>query len=152
MRTKFGTVGINPGDRIHPFFKMFFEAQDYFFLATSNAQGECDCSFRGGYPVVKVVDDQTIVFPDYPGNGAFQSMGNIVENPHVGMLFIDFERAIRIRVNGTARIVDDIEDEEIAALFPGAQQYVIVSTEQVFGNCNARIPTLVRAEHLRPRR
>ncbi|MGZ4162658.1 MAG: pyridoxamine 5'-phosphate oxidase family protein, partial [Tumebacillaceae bacterium] len=104
-----------------------------------------------GYPVVKVLDDHTLVFPDYPGNGAFQSLGNIVENPHVGMLFIDFERAIRIRVNGTAQIVESIDDEEITSLFPGAQQYVVVSTEQVFGNCTARIPTLVRPQPPKPR-
>lgn len=144
LREKFGTSGIHVGTRIHPFFKSFMESQQFFFLATSNAKGECDCSFRGGIPPVVVLDDQTLIFPDYAGNGAFQSLGNILENPHVGMLFVNFEHAIRIRINGRAEIIDT--HPEWKQWFPTAIQFVKVTTQEVYGNCNARIPRLVGKE------
>jgi uncharacterized protein len=124
-------------------FKMYIEGIDFFFLATSNAKGENDCSFRGGEPgFVRVLDPKTLAFPDYAGNGLFQSLGNLLENPHVGMLFIDFEKAQRLRINGTARLSTEEQD---LARFPGALSVVFVSVGEVYTNCSKRIPKLVRA-------
>nr|WP_236587970.1 pyridoxamine 5'-phosphate oxidase family protein [Tumebacillus amylolyticus] len=122
---------------------MYIEASEFFFLATSNSAGECDCSFRGGGPgTVRVLDPQTLVFPDYPGNGLYQSLGNLLENPHIGMLFIDFEKGQRLRVNGVARISTDARDLE---LFPGALSVVYVTVRDVYTNCSKRIPKLIKA-------
>jgi hypothetical protein len=124
------------------------EALPFFFIATANAQGECDCSFRGReqnasgmpYPLVKVLDEHTLVFPDYPGNKLFNSLGNLIENGHIGMLFIDFQARSRARINGRAEIIDDAG--LFAHLWPLAQRYVSVTAEQVYGNCKARIPRM----------
>jgi predicted pyridoxine 5'-phosphate oxidase superfamily flavin-nucleotide-binding protein len=116
---------------------------DYFFIATADKHGKCDCSFRGGYPSIKVIDETRLIFPDYPGNGAFQSLGNIIENTYIGILFIDFESAFRIRINGRAEIIDDIE---YMKEFPGSIQIIKVEVEDFFGNCPGRIPLMKRRE------
>ena len=119
----------------------------FFFIATSSAGGHCDASFRGRdvgpdgpLPLIALVDPQTLIFPDYAGNGTYQSLGNIHQNPHIGMLFMDFERQRRFRINGRAEVRD--ADDAIRAIWPGAQAYVRVSIEQAFGNCKARIPRM----------
>src|SRR5688572_18535231 len=71
--------------------RAFIAARDMFFLATADAHGQPQCSYKGGDPgFVRVVDDTTVAFPVYDGNGMFLSTGNITENPAVGMLFVDF--------------------------------------------------------------
>ena len=92
-------------DRFDPSDRAFVESRDMFFLATADEQGRPQVSYKGGdVGFVKVVDDATLAFPNYNGNGMYLSMGNIAANPHVGMLFIDFERRHRMRVNGEASI------------------------------------------------
>lgn len=126
----------------------FIEALPFFFIATSSADGHCDCSFRGRehdasgnpLPAVRVIDEGRLVFPDFSGNGLYNSLGNIRVNPHIGMLFIDFERQRRARVNGVAQIM--AANDEIRNLWPTAQAAVIVTVEQAYGNCPARIPRL----------
>jgi uncharacterized protein len=104
-----------------------------FFLATADADGRPDCSYKGGEPgFVRVADERTLAFPNYDGNGMFRSLGNVLVNPQVGMLFIDFERSRRIRVNGRARLV---EDDPLLATYPGAQLIVRVHAERIFPNC-----------------
>lgn len=130
----------------------FIEAQPFFFLATADASGNCDASFRGRehdaggrpLPVAKVLDAGRLVFPDFAGNHLYTSLGNILVNPKVGLLFVDFERQRRLRVNGAAAILP--ADAEIAALWPTAPRAVLVSVEQAFPNCRARIPRLVPAD------
>jgi len=139
LRDKFQTNGIRAGQKLSPLLSRYVEAMDFLFIATADKGGNCDCSFRGGSPSVKVLDEVTLVFPDYPGNGAFQSLGNILENPKIGMLFIDFTHQQRLRVNGKAEVLDD---PDLCALFPGSIQVVKVSVEQVYRNCSARIPRL----------
>ena len=83
--------------------KTFIESRDMFFLATCDAEGHPQCSYKGGEPgFVRVVDERTLAFPVYDGNGMFLSLGNISAQAHVGMLFIDFVRPNRLRVNGVA--------------------------------------------------
>ena len=113
----------------------------FFFLATSDKNGSCDCSFKGGGPgIIRIIDNTHLAFPDYDGNGAFMSVGNILENPHVGLLFIDFTDGARLRVNGRASVHDD---GAIKKLFPDHSRVILVEIEQVVPNCAAHIPKLV---------
>lgn len=126
----------------------FIESLPFFFIATANLRGECDCSFRGRdydasgrtEALVKVIDVKTIVFPDYRGNNFFNSLGNILENGQIGMLFIDFESRFRVRINGRANIIED--RQAYVDAWPLAQRYVQVSVDQAFGNCRSRIPRM----------
>jgi predicted pyridoxine 5'-phosphate oxidase superfamily flavin-nucleotide-binding protein len=113
--------------------KAFISRMPMFFLATADAEGHPDCSYKGGLPgFVRVVDDVTLAFPSYDGNGQFRSMGNLTVNPSVGMLFIDFEATKRIRVNGVASI--DHEDP-LREVYPGADLVVRVRAQEIFPNC-----------------
>jgi hypothetical protein len=104
-----------------------------FFLATADAEGQPDVSYKGGMPgFVRIVDEQTLAFPDYDGNGMFKSLGNILVNPKVGLLFIDFEQPNRMRVSGTASVS---ADDPLLPEFPGAQLIVRVQAERIFPNC-----------------
>jgi uncharacterized protein len=111
----------------------FLTRMDMFFLATSDADGNVDCSYKGGDPgFVRVVDDRTLAFPSYDGNGMFMSLGNVLQHAKVGMLFVDFENPWRMRVNGTATVGFD---DPLLADYPGAQCVVRVTPDQIFVNC-----------------
>ena len=111
----------------------FIERMDMFFLATVDAGGQPTCSYKGGDPgFVRVLDDQTLMFPNYDGNGMYLSMGNVAETHAVGMLFIDFERQRRMRVDGTALISTD---RSFMALYPEAQFVVRVEARRIYPNC-----------------
>jgi hypothetical protein len=111
----------------------FIESRSMFFLATADAGGWPDCSYKGGRPgFVRVIEDDTLVFPSYDGNGMFKSLGNLLANPHVGMLFMDFAQPKRLRVNGTASI--DFSDPLLDS-FVGAQLVVRVRAAHIFPNC-----------------
>jgi predicted pyridoxine 5'-phosphate oxidase superfamily flavin-nucleotide-binding protein len=115
--------------------RAFIDRMDMFFLATADAQGRPQCSYKGGDPgFVSVLDEHTIAFPNYDGNGMYLSMGNLLENPHVGLLFIDFvsARPSRLRLNGIASID---ERDTLVDQFPGAQFMVRVRATEVFPNC-----------------
>lgn len=121
------------GDLIDENDKAFIESRDMFFLATADAEGRPNCSYKGGDPgFVRVVDGHTIAFPTYNGNGMFLSMGNVLRNPDVGLLFIDFERGHRLRLNGVASID---ENDPLAGEYPEAQFMVRVRAREVFPNC-----------------
>jgi hypothetical protein len=113
--------------------RAFIESRPMFFLATADAEGRPDCSYKGGRPgFVRVVGPGTVAFPSYDGNGMFKSLGNILVNPHVGLLFVDFENPKRLRVNGRASVH---EDDPLLAEFVGAQLVVRVQVETAFPNC-----------------
>lgn len=114
-------------------FRQFIESRDLFFLATVDAEGQPQCSYKGGdVGFVRVLDAHHLAFPSYDGNGMFLSLGNIDVNPQVGLLFIDLEGGSRLRVNGTASIVDD---DALLEDIPGAQLIVRVRATAVFPNC-----------------
>ena len=120
-------------DKIDAADKAFIERADMFFLATADEQGRPTCSYKGGDPgFVRVLDEHTIAFPNYDGNGMYLSMGNALVNPNVGLLFIDFERGRRMRFNGVARID---EHDPLMADYPEAQFIVRVTAREVFPNC-----------------
>ncbi|HEX2127021.1 MAG TPA: pyridoxamine 5'-phosphate oxidase family protein [Thermoleophilaceae bacterium] len=113
--------------------RAFIESCDMFFLATADAEGRPDCSYKGGEPgFVRVLDERTIAFPNYDGNGMYRSWGNALVNPHVGLLFISFERGRRMRLNGEASIDPD---DPLVASYPEAQFVVRVRAREVFPNC-----------------
>ena len=124
--------------------RAFIETRPMFFLATADAEGRPDCSYKGGRPgFVRVVDPETLAFPSYDGNGMFKSLGNVLANPKVGLLFIDFESPKRLRVNGHASI--DMDDALLAG-FEGAQLIVRVVPEAIFPNCPRYIHTMQLVE------
>lgn len=117
----------NEGDRD------FIESLDMFFLASVDADGQPTCSYKGGDPgFVTVVDEHTLAFPNYDGNGMYLSMGNVQATHRVGMLFIDFEQQDRMRVDGNAQI---LFDDPLLAKYPGAQFIVRVRAERIYPNC-----------------
>jgi predicted pyridoxine 5'-phosphate oxidase superfamily flavin-nucleotide-binding protein len=125
--------------------KSFIEGCIYFFMATANAAGQPDCSFKGGAPgFVRVTGPSELAFPDYDGNGMFKSLGNLAVNPHVGLLFIAMHGGPRrLRVNGNARI--DREDPLLSGTV-GAQLIVRVKVDVIFPNCPRYIPSLTLTE------
>ena len=126
-------VGELVHDRLSNSDKAFIEHMDMFFLATVDEQGHANCSYKGGEPgFVRVIDDTTIAFPNYDGNGMYLSMGNVLKTKQVGMLFIDFENRWRMRLNGEATI--DASDP-LMADYPEAQFIVRVKAREVFPNC-----------------
>jgi hypothetical protein len=113
--------------------RAFIESSRLFFLATADAQGQPDCSYKGGDPgFVRVTGENELAFPSYDGNGMFRSLGNVTVNPAVALLFIDFERPNRLRVNGRASIA---EDDPMLEAFAGAQLVVRVRAARIFPNC-----------------
>jgi predicted pyridoxine 5'-phosphate oxidase superfamily flavin-nucleotide-binding protein len=113
--------------------RAFIGRCDMVFVATADAEGRPNCSYKGGDPgFVRVLDERTIALPSYDGNGMYLSMGNLLVNPHVGLLFINFEERKRLRLNGVASID---EADPLLADYPEAQFVVRVRAEQVFPNC-----------------
>ena len=113
--------------------KDFIESRDMFFLSTVDHKGRPTVSYKGGDPgFVKVVDDTTVVFPSYDGNGMFLSMGNIKGNLNIGMLFINFETPHRLRLQGQATIHDD---DPLIAAYKEADLIVRVKVSEIFVNC-----------------
>jgi len=113
--------------------RKFIEQRDMFFLATADREGRPNCSYKGGDPgFVRVLDDSTLAFPWYDGNGMFLSAGNVGVNPHVGMLFIDLEQGKRLRVNGSASLMSA---DALVPAFREAQLVLLVRVREVFPNC-----------------
>ena len=143
--------GLLVSDVISDADRAFIEGRDMFFLATADAAGRPTCSYKGGEPCfVRVLDPHTLVFPSYDGNGMYLSTGNVLVNPDVGMLFIDFERGHRMRLEGTASIDPD---DPLQGDYPEAQLVVRVRARAVYPNCPRYIHRyqLVRRSRFVPR-
>lgn len=131
----------------------YVDRQEMMFVATSDGVGECDCTFRAGPPgFVQVLDSRRLAWPEYRGNGVMASLGNIVENAHVGLLFVDFYRdGIGLHVNGRAEIIDDAA---MRAAIPGLpvdtvpgrrpERWVSVSVIEAYIHCSKHIPRLLK--------
>jgi uncharacterized protein len=130
-------------DRLNDRMIQFIGRQEMVWIATADAHGECDCSFRAGPPgFVQVLDPRTLRYPEYRGNGVMASLGNIAENPHVGMVFLDFDQErIGLHVNGTARIVeaDGRNDGR-----PRVERWVEVRVQEAYIHCRKHLPHLVK--------
>jgi uncharacterized protein len=128
-----------------PHDQALIERAIYFFIATADAAGRPDCSFKGGPAgFVKVTAANELAFPDYDGNGMFKSLGNVLVNPNVGLLFIDMhDGGRRLRVNGEARLC---RDDPLLGSTLGAQLMVRVTARAIFPNCPRYIPKLTLVE------
>ena len=136
------------------------ERQQMMFVATADGAGECDSSFRAGLPgFVVVLNDKTVIYPEYRGNGVYASLGNISENPHIGILFVDFlETTIGLHVNGKAAVIDneqllernDVPDAVREAIqVDGGRQperWVQVSVEEAYIHCSKHVPRLAKVD------
>jgi predicted pyridoxine 5'-phosphate oxidase superfamily flavin-nucleotide-binding protein len=142
---------------LNPWMQKFIAEQEMMFIASADDQGACDCSFRAGRKgFVWVVDERTLAYPEYRGNGVYASLGNITENASVGMLFVDFFRhTIGLHVNGTAAVVSYEEllrryelpaglGREAAG--PQNRLWVVVGIEEAYVHCAKHIPRLTKLE------
>lgn len=125
--------------------RAFIERSPMFFIATADARGHPDCSYKGGLPgFVRVLDERTLCIPDYDGNGMYRTWGNVLANPRVGLLFMDFEQPKRLRVNGTASIS---ADDPLLGECPGAVFIVRVTADAIFPNCPRYLHRMQTVEH-----
>lgn len=111
----------------------FIESRDMFFLSTVDHNSRPTVSYKGGDPgFVRALDQSTIVFPSYDGNGMYYSAGNIDAHPEIGCLFIDFEKPFRLRLQGRAELV---RSGPLLGLFEEAELVVKVAVSDVWMNC-----------------
>lgn len=134
----------------------FIARQTMVFIATADGNGHCDASFRGGPAgFVQVLDDHTLAYPEYRGNGVMASAGNMTENPHLGLLFVDFSGdRIGLHVNGTAHLRPD---DALRIAYPQLPQetapgrraefWVHLSVDEAYIHCSKHIPHLLPAPH-----
>ena len=156
-------------DHLNPAMQEFIARQEMMFVGTADRNGNADASFRAGHAnFVKVLDERTLAYPEFRGNGVMSSMGNISENPHVGLMFIDFEKdRIGLHVNGSARIVEHdefvrfMQDRSAADAVLGdsmltnliskdpanLERWVIVSVDEAYMHCSKHIPLMQKVEH-----
>ncbi|WP_342074932.1 pyridoxamine 5'-phosphate oxidase family protein [Yoonia sp. SS1-5] len=129
-------------------YRDFIESATYFFLATSSGENT-DCSFKGGPKgFIRITGPNTLVFPDYDGNRMYKSLGNITDNPNVGLLFLRFDneegnRYLRVRINGKATVHDD---HPLKSELAGAKRIVEVETSYIYLNCPRYIPEMTLVE------
>jgi len=123
----------------------FIQRCPMFFIASADAHGHPDCSYKGGLPgFVRVLDNGTLAIPDYDGNGMYRTWGNVLVNPHVGLLFLDLAQPKRLRVNGTAQVRTE---DPLCAEFPGAVFIVRVTPSRIFPNCPRYLHSMQLVEH-----
>lgn len=138
----------------------FVARMEMVYIATADARGHCDCSFRAGAPgFVQVLDETTLAYPEYRGNGVLASVGNILENPHIGMIFLDYyQTTVGLHVNGSARVIDTADLSTLpnvtsgmteAASSTGGRQpraWIVVDVEEAYIHCSKHVPLLARRE------
>ena len=148
-------------DRLNPLIKEYLARQEMVFISTSDAGGECDASFRAGPPgFVRVLDERTVMYPEYRGNGVMASVGNMSENPHIGLLFVDFlHSGVGLHINGRARIIEHAAVEAFAPLLRRVagietltdvlgdrcrtpERWVLVDIVEAYIHCSRHVPIL----------
>lgn len=140
-------------DHLNERMREFVTRQEMMFVATADRNGECDNTFRAGPPgFVQIFDEQRLGWPEYRGNGVLASLGNILENPHVGLFFVDFFRdVIGLHVNGRATIIDDstvrahhphLPVDAVPGRRP--ERWVCVEVQEAYIHCAKHIPRLVK--------
>jgi hypothetical protein len=145
-------------DYLNPYMRKFILKQEMVFIATADSKGECDCSFRAGKQgFVRILNEKMLLCPEYRGNGVMASMGNILENSHIGMTFIDFfENTIGLHVNGKAKIVENDEllaDKTQASVANRIQEggvaperWIFITVEEAYIHCSKHIPHLQKLD------
>jgi uncharacterized protein len=141
-----------------PAMQQFILRMEMAFIATSDSSGDCDCSFRAGPAgFIRVIDDHTIAYPEYRGNGVMASLGNILENPRIAILMMDFTRdLIGLHVNGGASLVTPARMQEFDLGIPEPEhpghrpvQWVLVHVAEAYIHCSKHIPKLVPQSRIR---
>ena len=124
----------------------FVHRMEMVFIATADAGGDCDASLRAGSPgFLRVLDDRTLAYPEYRGNGVHASLGNISENGHVGILMVDFVRdMIGLHVNGTAEIVEDPDEQIDTAPGRRVRLWVVTRVQEAYIHCAKHIPRMAK--------
>lgn len=147
-------------DHLNPTMQQFIARQDMAFIATADANGSCDCSFRAGAPgFVQILDKKTLAYPEYRGNGVLATVGNILENPQIGMIFLDyFQSTVGLHVNGKARV---LSPDEITSLphLPASmveatklkkgrrpEAWILIDVEEAYIHCSKHVPLLKRLD------
>lgn len=147
-------------DHLNPSMRRLVARMDMVFVATADAGGACDSTFRAGPPgFVRVLDPRTLAYPEYRGNGVKASQGNITENAHVGLLFLDFcASTVGLHVNGSARLVENEEMRRRPDVPPGVaaetaalgghrpERWVVVGIEEAYIHCSKHVPLLGRRD------
>ena len=138
----------------------FIARMEMVYIATADANGECDCSFRAGAPgFVQVLDEKTLAYPEYRGNGVLASVGNILNNPHIGLIFLDYyQTTVGLHVNGNARVLDPHEAAALPNLPAGMteaahsqggrrpQAWILIGVEEAYIHCSKHVPLLTRQD------
>jgi PPOX class probable FMN-dependent enzyme len=117
--------------------RRFLAAAPFCVLSTSAADGTCDATPRGDEPgFAQVLDDHTLVLPERPGNRRLDSLRNVLDNPHVGLLFVVPGAIHTLRINGTARLVADGDFfDELAVFGRRPAVALLVSVTECFFHC-----------------
>ena len=148
-------------DYLAPKMKEFIARQEFLFVATADRNGECDCTSKFGVPgFIHVLSDKYLIYPEFRGNGVFANSGNITENPHIGMLIIDFTRdTVGLHVNGKARLVDNEELLEYSDKLPQTvialinqegkkrpERWMMIEVEEAYIQCSKHIPLMQKKD------
>src|SRR5712692_1037246 len=147
-------------DHLNAAMRAFIARQEMVFIATADAHGACDSSFRAGFPgFVRVLDAKMLLYPEYRGNGVLASLGNIAENPHIGMLFVDFfQSTVGLHINGTAQtlendallcrpdVPEDVRRDLAVVGGRNPERWVMVEVEEAYIHCSKHIPLLQKVE------
>ena len=147
-------------DHLNAHMRHFIARQEMAFIATADAGGACDCSFRAGTPgFVQVLDEKTLAYPEYRGNGVLASVGNILENPQIGMIFLDYyQSTVGLHVNGKARVFSPVEIAGLPNLPAGMveatqikggrrpEAWIVVDVEEAYIHCSKHVPLMKRQD------
>ncbi|HVB42073.1 MAG TPA: pyridoxamine 5'-phosphate oxidase family protein [Streptosporangiaceae bacterium] len=145
-------------DQLTPVMRQFIQRMEMAFIATSDGSGDCDCSLRAGPAgFIRVLDSRTIAYPEYRGNGVMASLGNMQQNPHVGIFLADFTRdLVGLHVNGDATIVTPARMQEFDLDIPEPEhpgrrpvQWVIVHVTEAYIHCSKHIPKMIPQSRVR---
>ena len=153
-------------DHLNERMRAFIAERELMFISTADAAGNCDSSIRAGLPgFVAVLDERHLAYPEYRGNGVMASLGNLSENPRIGLLFVDFfGSTVGCHINGRARIVENATLLAPGAAFPQAfravagaalevtnggqkpERWVFVEVEEAYIHCSKHIPRFARCD------
>jgi uncharacterized protein len=140
-------------ERLNPAMREFVGRMEMMFIGTADGRGECDVSFRAGPPgFVRILDETTLAWPEYRGNGVMASAGNMTENAHVGLMFMDFvQDLVGLHVNGSTSM---LTLEEFTSEFPEVEvdddppgrrpeRWIVVDVDEAYIHCSKHVPRMV---------
>lgn len=149
-------------DHLNERMRAFITEREMMFVSTADAAGHCDCSIRTGPPgFIRVIDERTLAYPEYRGNGVMASLGNLSENPHIGLLLVDFfGSTVGCHVNGSARIIENdvllspdapfpadlCQAAQDSGGVPRPERWVVVRVDEAYIHCSKHIPLLVKRD------